>query len=62
MLTINCLLLSRAHDRSKGKTQNSTNDLKGAENLHRHAQAGILSTDAFKLQISAQKRRLALCW
>ena len=44
------------------KLKNSTNDLKGAENLHKHAQAGILSTDAFKLQISAQKRRLALCW
>ena len=30
-------------------------DLKGAENLHKHAQAAILPTDAFKLQISAQK-------
>ena len=44
------------------KLKNSTNDLKDAENLQKHAQAAILPTDAFKLQISAQKRRLALCW
>ena len=44
------------------KVKKSTNDLKGAENLHKHAQAAILPTDAFKLQISAHKRRLALCW
>ena len=44
------------------KLKNSTKDLKGPENLHKHAQAAILPTDVFKLQISAQKRRLALCW
>ena len=44
------------------KRKNSTKDLKGAENLHKHAQAAILPSDAFKLQISAQKRRLPLCW
>ena len=44
------------------KLKNSKMDLKGPENLHKHAQVAILSTDAFKLQISAQKRRLALNW
>ena len=44
------------------KLKNSTKDLKGPENLHKHAQAAILPTDAFKLQISAQKWRLALNW
>ena len=29
MLTINCLFLSRAHDRSKGKTQKLNKGLKG---------------------------------
>ena len=38
------------------KLKNSTKDLKGEENLHKHAQAAILPTDAFKLQISAQKK------
>ena len=38
------------------KVKNSTKDLKGEENLHKHAQAAILPTDAFKLQISAQKK------
>ena len=38
------------------KLKNSTKDLKGEENLHEHAQAAILPTDAFKLQISAQKK------
>ena len=31
-------------------------DLKRAENLHKHAQAAILPTDVFKLQISALKK------
>ena len=48
--------------REKPKNINSTKDLKGVENLHKHAQAAILPTDAFNLQISAQRRRLALCW
>ena len=66
MLTINCLFLSRVHDRNnnnKKKCKNTTKDLKGPENLHKHAQAAIIPTnaDAFKLQIYAQKRRLALC-
>ena len=34
---------------------------KRAEKLHKHAHTAILPTDTFKLQISAQKRRLALC-
>ena len=38
------------------KLKYSTNNLKGAENLQKHAQAAILSTDAFKLQISAEKK------
>ena len=38
------------------KLKNSTNDLKGAENLQKHAQAAILPTDTFKLQISAEKK------
>ena len=38
------------------KLKNSTKDLKGAENLHKHVQAAILPTDAFKLQISLQKK------
>ena len=38
------------------KLKNSTKDLKGAENFHKDAQAAILPTDAFKLQISAQKK------
>ena len=37
------------------KLKNSTKDLKGAENVHKHSQAAILPTDTFKLQISAQK-------
>ena len=32
---------------------------KRAEKLHKHAHTAILPTDTFKLQISAQKRRLA---
>ena len=44
------------------KLKKSTTDLTDSENLHKHAQAAILPTDAFKLQISAQRRRLALCW
>ena len=32
---------------------------KRAEKLHKHAHTAILPTDAFKLQISEQKRRLA---
>ena len=32
---------------------------KSAEKLHKHAHTAILPTDTFKLQISAQKRRLA---
>ena len=32
---------------------------KHAEKLHKHAHTAILPTDTFKLQISAQKRRLA---
>ena len=43
------------------KVKKSTNDLKGAENLHKHAQAAILPTDAFKLQISAQKKGASPC-
>ena len=42
--------------RGKLKNINSTKDLKGAENLHKHAQAAILPTDAFNLKISAQKK------
>ena len=51
MLAINCLFLSRAHDRNKGKSQQRA---KRAE-IYKHAHAAILPTDAFKLQISAQK-------
>ena len=36
-----------------GKSQQRT---KRAGNLHKHSCAAILSTDAFKLQISAQKK------
>ena len=43
------------------KLKYSTSDLKGAENLHKHAQAAILPTDAFKLQISAQKKGASPC-
>ena len=35
---------------------------KSAENLHKHSHTAILSTNAFKLQSSAQKTRLFLCW
>ena len=52
MLTINCLFLSRVlmiEVREKLKNINSTKDLNVAENLHKHAQAAILPTDAFKL-------------
>ena len=64
MLTINCSFLSRAHDRSKGKTQkknNSTKDLKGAEKLHKHAQAATLPTDPFNLQIFLHKEGASPC-
>ena len=50
----NCLFLSRAHDRNKGKTQRT----KRAENLQKHTHAAILPTDAFKLQISSQNSTL----
>ena len=55
MLTISFLFLSRAHDRNKGKLKKSTKDLKGAEKLHKHADAAIIPTDAFKLQILLKK-------
>ena len=60
MLTIDCLPLSIAHVQNKGKTQKVSKGLslrKIYTNVHT-----ILPTDAFKLQISAQRRRLALCW
>ena len=53
----NCTFLSRAHDQNKGKTQ-SQQRTKRAGNLHKPAHAAILPTDAFKLQISAQKSTL----
>ena len=43
------------------KLKNLTKDWKGAKNLHKHAQAAILPTDAFKLQISAQKKGASPC-
>ena len=43
-----CLFLSRAHDRNKGKMQICQQRTKRAENLHKHAHAVILPTDAFK--------------
>ena len=50
----NCLFLSRAHDRNKGRTK-SQQRTKRAENLHNHAHSAILPTNALKLQISAQR-------
>ena len=53
----NYTFLSRACDQNNGKTQ-SQQRTKHVENLHKHAHAAILPTDAFKLQISAQKSTL----
>ena len=57
MLTINCLFLSLFHDRNEAeKLKTSAQQrTKRGENFHKHAGAAILPTDAFKLQISAQK-------
>ena len=40
------------------KNSKSQQRSKSAENLHKHSHAAILSTNAFKLQSSAQKTRL----
>ena len=40
------------------KTLKRLQRTKRAENLHKHAHVAILPTDAFKLQISAQKSTL----
>ena len=53
----NYTFLSRARDQNKGKTQ-SQHRTKREENLHKLAHDVILPTDAFKLQISAQKSTL----
>ena len=53
----NYTFLSRARDQSKEKTQ-SQHRTKREENLHKLAHDVILPTDAFKLQISAQKSTL----
>ena len=50
----NYTFLFRARDQNKGKTQ-SQQRTKHAENLPTLAHAAIFPTDAFKLQISAQK-------
>ena len=51
----NYTFLSRARDQNKTQSQHGT---KREENLHKLTHDVILPTDAFKLQISAQKSTL----
>ena len=61
MLTINSSFPVLMNEiRKNSKSQQIT---KRAENLQKHAHTAILSTNAFKLQISVQNRRLnCLVW
>ena len=43
------------------KNSKSQQRTKRAENLHKHSQAAILPTDAFELQIYAQKKSASSC-
>jgi len=43
------------------KNSESQQRTKRAENFHKHSQAAILPTDAFKPQISAQKKGASSC-